>query len=274
MQTVPLLHIAFYQLVALDEPEQAAAWLRGLTTELIGSILVATEGINGVLAGSEAAIQEFEDVLRQDPRFATMPTKRSHCTTAPFARMKVHTKPEVVAVGLPPEAAGLPPGSVTLSPPAWRALIAQDDVVLLDNRNSFEFKLGHFQNAIDPGVNHFRDFPAYVQAHAAQWKNEGKRVAMYCTGGIRCEKLGGWMQHGLGLDVYQLDGGVLNYFQAMPDANKDWAGECFVFDNRIALDTRLRETATTAEQVYGDGPDANPNNVWRLQRARRLDESA
>jgi UPF0176 protein len=269
-----LSHIAFYRFVQLDEPEQVAIWLRGLTTELTGSILVASEGINGVLAGDDAALKAFEQALAQDPRFADMPTKRSQCTTAPFARMKVHTKPDVVAVGLPPDAASLPPGGVTLSPQAWREFITQDDVVLLDNRNSFEFTLGHFEGAVDPGVNHFRDFPAYVQAHADQWKTEGKRVAMYCTGGIRCEKLSGWMQHGLGLDVYQLEGGVLNYFQALPDANKDWTGECFVFDNRIALDTQLNETATTAEQVYADGAEANPNNAWRLQRAKRLDESA
>jgi UPF0176 protein len=267
-----LCHLAFYRLVEVADPAALAAYLREITAELTGSILVASEGINGVLAGSEAGLQKFKDALAQDPRFAGMPYKSSRCTTVPFARMKVHTKPEVVAVGLPPEATELPPGGVTLSPQAWRELITQDDVVLLDNRNSFEFKLGHFQGAIDPGVTHFRDFPAYVQAHAQQWKDEGKRVAMYCTGGIRCEKLGGWMQHGLGLDVYQLDGGVLNYFQTMPDADQDWMGECFVFDNRIALDTQLNETATTAEQVYGD-LDADPHNAWRLQRAKRLDES-
>ncbi|MFM2449650.1 MAG: hypothetical protein RIS44_2100 [Pseudomonadota bacterium] len=268
----PLCHIAFFRLVDVAQPEDLAAWLRKLTIELTGSILVASEGINGVLAGTQEALNTFQEALAQDPRFAGMPYKRSQCSTPPFARMKVHTKPEVVAVGLPAEAASLPLGGVTLSPQAWREFITQDDVVLLDNRNSFEFKLGHFQGAIDPGVTHFRDFPAYVQAHADQWKQQGKRVAMYCTGGIRCEKLGGWMQHGLGLDVYQLDGGVLNYFQALPDADKDWKGECFVFDNRIALDTQLNETATTAEQVYGD-LEADPHNAWRLQRAKRLDEA-
>lgn len=268
--TTGLFHIAFYQFVPLDAPEQVAAQLRAITADLKGSILVAREGINGVLAGTEVALQAFEDHMGRDARFARMPYKRSRCgATAPFGRMKVHTRPEIVAVGLPPEAAALPAGGVPVSPRDWRGLIAQDDVVVLDNRNSFEFKLGHFHGAVDPGVSHFRDFPAYVQAHADEWKRDGKRVAMYCTGGIRCDKLGGWMQHGLGLQVYQLDGGVLNYFQEMPDAGADWQGECFVFDNRIALDTRLQETATTAEQVYAGEPDGE----WRLQRARRLDES-
>jgi UPF0176 protein len=268
--TTALFHIAFYQFVPLDAPEQVAARLRAVTVDLKGSILVAREGINGVLAGTEAALRAFEQHMGQDARFAHMHYKRSRCgPTAPFGRMKVHTRPEIVAVGLPPEAAALPAGGVAVSPRDWRGLIARDDVVVLDNRNSFEFKLGHFNGAVDPGVSHFRDFPAYVQAHADEWKRDGKRVAMYCTGGIRCDKLGGWMQHGLGLQVYQLDGGVLNYFQAMPDADADWRGECFVFDNRIALDTRLQETATTAEQVYAGEPDGE----WRLQRARRLDES-
>jgi UPF0176 protein len=105
-----------------------------------------------------------------------------------------------------------------------------------------------------------------VQAHADQWKAEGKKVAMYCTGGIRCEKTGMWMEN-LGLDVYQLEGGILNFFQSLPDADRDWQGECFVFDNRIAIDTKLQETSTTADEVYNDSPD----EAWRLERAHRLD---
>lgn len=156
-----------------------------------------------------------------------------------------------------------------MDPLAWRALLDRDDVVVLDNRNSFEYRLGRFRGAIDPGVRNFRDFPAYVEAHAAQWKAEGKRVAMYCTGGIRCDKTSGWMS-GLGLDVLRLEGGILNYFAQVPDAERDWSGECFVFDNRIALDTHLQETETTLEQVYGD----DPADAWRLARARRLDAAA
>ena len=139
-------------------------------------------------------------------------------------------------------------------------------MVLLDNRNSFEFRLGRFHNAIDPQVTNFRDFPNYVSAHIDEWKRDGKRVAMYCTGGIRCEKTSAWMQD-MDIPVYQLEGGILNYFKAMPDAARDWEGECFVFDNRIALDTKLTETDTTLEDVYNDEPDGE----WRLARAKRLD---
>jgi UPF0176 protein len=259
-----LFHISFYKFVALHDPHAVAALLRLLAVDLLGSVLVANEGVNGVLAGTADALDAFEKALSElDRRFAGMAFKRSACRTPPFARLKVHVKPEIVAVGVP--GGGASPATC-ISPQQWRQLIAQDDVVVLDNRNSFEYRLGRFKNAVDPGVANFRDFPRYVEAHAQQWKAEGKTVAMYCTGGIRCEKTSAWMR-GLGLDVRELEGGILNYFLALPDADRDWEGECFVFDNRIALDSHLQETDTTAEQVYADEPDGE----WRLQRARRLD---
>lgn len=259
------LHTAFYKFVPLPDADAIVVWLRDLAAPLLGSVLVAPEGVNGVLAGSADALDAFELAVQHDPRFAGIAFKRSACKTAPFARLKVHRKAEIVAVGVP--AGAVLPGT-QVSPRAWRALLARDDVVVLDNRNSFEYRLGRFKNAVDPGVANFRDFPRYVEAHAAQWQAEGKTVAMYCTGGIRCEKTSAWMR-GLGLQVRELEGGILNYFQTLPDAEREWEGECFVFDNRIALDTRLQETDTTAEQVYADEPDGE----WRLQRAQRLDAS-
>lgn len=259
------LHTAFYKFVQLDDADAVVVWLRELAAQLLGSVLVAPEGVNGVLAGSAEVLDAFERAVQQDPRFAGIVFKRSACKTAPFARLKVHRKAEIVAVGVPPGA--VLPGT-QVSPLAWRALLAQDDVVVLDNRNSFEYRLGRFKNAVDPGVANFRDFPRFVEAHAPQWKAESKTVAMYCTGGIRCEKTSAWMR-GLGLEVRELEGGILNYFQALPDAEREWEGECFVFDNRIALNTHLQETDTTAEQVYAGEPDG----AWRLQRARRLDEA-
>jgi len=268
----PLLHTAFYKFAALADPDAVVTRLRELTHDLLGSILVAEEGINGVLAGSPAAVDAFEQALRTDAvfdgKFADIAFKRSACKTAPFARMKVHRKSEIVYLGVDDVDAVSKTG-IDVSPQEWRELIVQDDVVVIDNRNSFEYKLGKFRNAIDPGVDNFRDFSAYIEEHVPQWQSEGKRVAMYCTGGIRCEKTSAWMLD-MGVPVYQLEGGVLNYFQAMPDAEKDWEGECFVFDNRIALDTRLQETGTTLEDVYGGVPEWE----WRLQRARRLDEDS
>lgn len=265
-----LLHTAFYKFTPLPQPEQVAALLRELVSQqggdgLTGSILVAAEGINGMLAGTPQAVDRIEQALLQDPAFAGaftgMVFKRSACTTRPFGKMKVHVKKEIVPLGI--EGVDARRTGINVSPQDWRELIKDPDLVLLDNRNSFEYRLGHFQGAIDPQVINFRDFPAYVRAHAAQWKAQGKRVAMYCTGGIRCEKTSAWMLD-MDLPVYQLEGGILNYFQQMPDAERDWQGECFVFDNRVALDTRLQETASTLEDVYGD------DDAWRLARARRL----
>lgn len=260
---MPLFHIAFYRFVALPDADTFAHHLRHLTCDLTGSVLVAEEGVNGVLAGPAPALDAFEAALTADARFAGMVFRRTACTTPPFARMKVHRRPEIVAVG---RGGGEAMGGTAVSPEAWRDLMGRDDVVVLDNRNAFEYRLGHFKGAVDPGVHHFRDFPEYVEAHAAQWKAEGRRVAMYCTGGIRCDKTSGWMA-GLGLDVLRLDGGILNYFERLPDAARDWDGECFVFDNRIALDTHLQETGTTPEDVYA----GDPADAWRLARARRLD---
>jgi UPF0176 protein len=270
-QPPALLHTAFYKFTRLAQPEAVAERLRQLVSPqidgLTGSVLVAAEGINGMLAGMPQALDRIEQALLRDSAFAGafdgMDFKRSACTTRPFARMKVHVKKEIVPLGI--EGVDARRTGIDVSPRDWRELIADPDLVLLDNRNSFEYRLGHFEGAIDPGVSNFRDFPAYVRAHAAQWKAQGKRVAMYCTGGIRCEKTSAWMLD-MGLSVYQLEGGILNYFRQMPDAQKDWRGECFVFDNRVALDTRLQETATALEDVYAQEADG----AWRLARGRRL----
>ncbi|MEY2952534.1 MAG: hypothetical protein RLZZ401_621 [Pseudomonadota bacterium] len=265
MTTLPmpsLLHTAFYKLTPVADPQAAAAQLRALAAGLTGSVVLAPEGISGALAGSAPQVLALEQALLAHPFWAGMAFKHSACTTAPFARLKVQVKPHTVAMALVQSPVDR---HNALDPQAWRALIAQPDVVLLDNRNSFEWRLGHFKGANDPEVANFRDFPARITHQAASWRAQGRRVAMYCTGGIRCEKSAGWMRD-LGLQVYQLDGGILRYFEAMPDAHNDWTGECFVFDNRIALDTHLQETATTLEDVYQSEPD----EAWRLARARRL----
>ena len=142
--------------------------------------------------------------------------------------------------------------------------------MVLDNRNHFEWRLGRFRGAVDPQVPNFRDFRAWVLAQAPAWRAEGRPVAMYCTGGIRCDKTAPWLRS-LGLQVRQLQGGILGYFEALPDAARDWQGECFVFDNRIALDTQLQQTATGPAQVYDP---TQPEEAWRLERARRLQAAA
>jgi len=268
-----LTHSSFYKFVPLADPDAVVEVLRELVAPLTGSILVAEEGISGALAAPLHLLQAFEQAVQHDPRlqgaFTGMAFKHSECATRPFWKVRVHRKKEIVALGVEGVTGVTREQSdrTHVSPQQWRELIARDDVVVIDNRNHFEYRLGRFKNAIDPKVDNFRDFPSYLQAQAPQWKAEGKRVAMYCTGGIRCEKTSAWMQNDLGLEVFQLDGGIVSYFQALPDADRDWEGECFVFDNRVAIDTHLKETPTTVEQVYNDAPD----EAWRLVRAKRLD---
>ena len=268
MPAPDLFHDAFYKFVDIADVDGNASTLRELTAALTGVVLVAREGINGTMAGTAAALDAFRVALAADPRlegrYTGITYKRSPCVTAPFQKMKVHSRPEILPLGVEGvNAVGHVGHQVT--PPQWRELLNDPNVVVIDNRNHFEVRLGRFRNAVDPMVRNFRDFPAYIKAQLPTWQAEGKQVAMYCTGGIRCEKTSAWL-HERGVPVLQLEGGILNYFAQMPDAERDWSGECFVFDNRIALDTRLQETGTTAEQVYA----SDPSEAWRLRRAQQL----
>lgn len=271
-----LLHSSFYRFWPVADPLALAAQVRAMAQGLTGLIVLATEGINGAVAGAPEAVQAFEGALQASGALsdAARPLRFKHsaCMTPPFGRLKVSVKPEIVALELP-GATDLPApdehDASHLGPQAWRELMARDDVVLLDNRNHFEVRLGRFRGAVDPGVQHFRDFVAYVEAHAPAWRAAQRPVAMYCTGGVRCDKTAPWMRS-LGLTVFQLDGGILNHLQSMPDAERDWEGECFVFDKRIALDAHLQETGTDAEAVFDP---ALPDEAWRLARAKRLDEA-
>jgi UPF0176 protein len=270
----PFVHSAFYRFVPLADPAAAAAELRTLGLGLHGAMVVAGEGLNGAVSGPPPVVQAFEDALCRGDALGCacrgMGFHRSACDRDPFGRLKVLVRPEIVALGTPGQAS-LPLPDVEdashVGPAEWRALMARDDVVLLDNRNHFEVRLGRFRGAWDPGVRRFSDFVDRVQQHAPAWRAQGRPVAMYCTGGIRCDKAAPWMRS-LGLEVYQLRGGILGYFRDEPVAARDWEGECFVFDKRVAVDTALRETATTADDVF-DPQD--PGERWRLERARRLE---
>jgi len=263
-------HDAFYKFVALADPDDTVEALRevceAIDPPVRGSILVAEEGINGMLAGGEEALAAFRTALT-DPRFAgafaDMVFKRSACKQQPFGRLKVKRKREIVPLGIDGVDATARTG-INLSPEQWREFLEQEDVVVIDNRNDFEYRLGHFKGAVNPEVNNFRDFPDYVRANREAW--QGKKVAMYCTGGIRCEKTSSWLLDD-GLAVYQLEGGILNFLQQMPDAERDWQGECFVFDDRVALDSHLQETDTDLDAVYDPNKD---DERWRLERAQRL----
>lgn len=281
------LHSSFYRFTPLADAAAAAQAVRGLAQGVTGAITLAhgvtgaitlaPEGLSGAVAGTPAAVQAFEAALVASPAFGGalrgLVFKHSHGHTAPYARLKVNVKPELVALGLPGAEALPPPDEEDdshLSPAQWRALLDDGRAVVLDNRNHFEWRLGRFRGAVDPQVPNFRDLRAWVAAQAPAWRAEGRPVAMYCTGGIRCDKTAPWLRS-LGLQVLQLRGGILGYFQALPDAERDWQGECFVFDNRIALDTRLQPTATGPTQVYDP---AQADEAWRLARALRLQAAA
>lgn len=248
-------HIAFYRFIEVADVNPVVQRLRELTTGLGGSVVVAPEGVNGMLAGAPPQLDAFLAAASTDALtgalFAGIDMKRTTYERPPFRRCTVKGKKEIVPLGIdgldmPSRMADVHAADV---PPAqWRDLIHRDDVVVLDNRNSFEYGVGHFEHAVDPGVENFRDFTAYVRAHADEWRENGTTVAMYCTGGIRCEKSSPWMQD-LGLDVRQLQGGILNYFAQVPDAERDWHGECFVFDERVTLDTKLHDVGRRAEEI-------------------------
>ncbi|MFN8509467.1 MAG: rhodanese-like domain-containing protein [Deinococcaceae bacterium] len=235
-----LYHDSFYRFVNLENPKQWVSDLRDLCMllELKGTILVAQEGLNGMLAGSEENLNRFWKHLNAQSNFESLRPKRTQSSEMPFKHLKIKEKKELVPLGIPNVDAVAQTG-VQVSPEAWRTLIQDDNVILIDNRNSFEFELGTFKGAINPQVRRFRDFADYVLENEATWK--GKKIAMFCTGGIRCEKASSWMMD-LGFDVYQLEGGILNYFAQVADAEKDFTGECFVFDGRELLSTHLQET--------------------------------
>jgi UPF0176 protein len=262
-----LVHSAFYQFVHISQPEELAVWLRKICDGINGSILVASEGINGTIAGTLPNIERFEDRLKHHTLFERMAFKHSACTTPPFGLFRVHVKPEIVQMGVANvDAVQHQPNAV--SPQQWAELIEKDNIVLLDNRNRFEFDLGHFKGAINPDVSHFKDFPEYVEAHLPEWQAAGKKVAMYCTGGIRCDKTSAWLSE-KGVDSFVLEGGILNFLNHQPGSSL-FEGDCFVFDNRLALNTKLEQSKINAEQVFANEPDAQ----WRIARAKKLLESA
>lgn len=269
------------------DPPAAARALRSLAQAggLLGAVTLAPEGISGAVAGSATAVAAFEDALRRGrpapdgwPALPGLAFKHSACgdgLPAPFGRLQVGVKPELVALGLGRAGQGLPAADERdashLDPLAWRAWLRQrTDAVLLDNRNHFEWRLGRFKGAADPQVDHFSGFVDTVRAQAPQWRAAGRPVAMYCTGGIRCDKTAPWLRS-LGLQVLQLQGGVLAYFEALQaaglDPAEDWQGSCFVFDRRLALDTQLQPAGLSADQVFDP---QRPDEAWRLARARQL----
>jgi UPF0176 protein len=203
-----------------------------------GTLLLAAEGINGTVAGSAAAIKKLVEFLQVEPAIAGMELKYSHASEMPFKRMKVRLKKEIVTMGVDDID---PLKSVGTYVPAqdWNALMSDPDTILIDTRNDYETAIGTFQGALDPQTKTFREFPQWVENHREEL--EGKKIAMFCTGGIRCEKATAFVK-GLGFDdVFHLKGGILKYLEDVPAEQSRWEGECFVFDERVSVGHGLIE---------------------------------
>lgn len=230
---------ALYHFAALpDFAEQRAALLR-LCVDLgvTGTLLLAREGINGTIAGRREAIDEVLASLRSDPRLATLEHKESLSETQPFRRMKVKLKREIVTMGVD----GIDPNRLVgtyVEPEDWNVLLADPEVVLVDTRNDYEVELGLFEGARDPKTRSFREFPDYVRANLDPKRD--RKVAMYCTGGIRCEKATAYLLEQGFEQVFHLKGGILNYLERVPEQDSRWRGECYVFDDRVTVDHRLQ----------------------------------
>lgn len=231
---------AFYRFVALPDYKALRGPLQQRCEDLglNGTILLASEGINGTVAGPEAGVRRLFERLGEDARLADIPFKESWSEKPPFYRMKVRLKKEIVSMGV----SGIDPASRVgeyVSPERWNELIGRDDVRLVDTRNDYEVHLGRFQGAEDPNTQSFREFPEWANQHLDPEKD--KHVAMYCTGGIRCEKATAYLLEQGFEHVYHLDGGILNYLEHIDRDASAWEGECFVFDNRVTVDHDLAE---------------------------------
>ena len=230
-----LIVSAAYKFVRIDDPRGLRDWiLDGLRMrDMKGTILVAPEGINGTVSGTPAATQEFFQVLRADPRFQDIEVK--HATTAahPFQRLKVKLKREIVTLRAP-EADPTTRVGTYVDPADWNVLIRDPDVLVVDTRNSYEVAQGSFERAVDPGTRNFAQWPQFVASNLDPQRH--RRIAMFCTGGIRCEKASAHLlAHGFE-EVYHLKGGILNYLAKVPAEESLWRGTCFVFDERGSVD--------------------------------------
>ncbi len=235
-----LVVAALYQFVELPDYRRIRAPLLDIcmSHELRGTLLLAEEGINGTIAGTREGIDAVKQWLDADGRFDRMEYKESlmDAKGVPFYRMKVKLKKEIVTLGVPGISPKMKVGRYVM-PEDWNALINDPETITVDTRNDYEYEVGTFKGAINPETKTFREFPGWVADNLDPKKH--KRVAMFCTGGIRCEKSTSYLLEQGFEEVYHLKGGVLNYFDQVPHTESKWEGECFVFDNRVTVNHQL-----------------------------------
>lgn len=240
----PYYVIGFYRFTAITDREALQGAIREQfeALELKGSIYLAEEGINGGIAGTHANLYTFLNWLEQDERFRGLRVQWSESETMPFYRAKVRLKNEIVTIGVPDVDPTRNVGTY-VKPEEWNALIQREDVILIDTRNDYEYRLGHFEKAINPDTPSFRAFPAYIRENPDIDKD--RPVAMYCTGGIRCEKATSYLIEQGFRKVFHLEGGILKYLEQIEEADSLWSGDCFVFDQRTALGHGLQASAAS-----------------------------
>jgi len=231
---------ALYHFVRLDDYKNLQQPLLDLMlqNQVKGTLLLASEGINGTIAGDRAGIDTILAWLKSDPRLQALDHKESYDDSYPFYRSKVKLKKEIVTMGVE----GIDPNrkvGTHVPPQEWNDLISDPEVLLIDTRNDYEVEIGSFKNAINPNTTSFREFPEYVKQELDSAKH--KKVAMYCTGGIRCEKSTAYLKEKGFEEVYHLQGGILKYLEEVPQEESMWQGECFVFDNRVAVNHSLEK---------------------------------
>ncbi|ETA51339.1 rhodanese-related sulfurtransferase [Ponticoccus alexandrii] len=231
---------ALYHFTRFEDPAALRQPLIDLCTaeRITGTLLLASEGINGTVAGPRDGIDRLLAHIRSLPGCADLEWKLSTAMERPFARLKVRLKREIVTMGQP----DVDPRARTghyVEPAEWNALIRSPDVAVIDTRNDYEVAIGTFEGAVDPKTDSFRDFPAWWEANKDRFHN--KRIAMFCTGGIRCEKSTNWLMAQGVEEVYHLKGGILKYLEEIPEADSTWQGDCFVFDGRVSVGHGLVE---------------------------------
>lgn len=240
MTDKPVIVAALYHFARLDTYRELQKPLAELCCKagLKGTLLLASEGINGTVAGPRAGIDAMLAFLRARPELAGLEHKESFADTMPFYRLKVRLKKEIVTMGVP----GTDPTRIVgtyVAPEDWNDLIADPDTIVVDTRNDYEVKIGTFENAVNPETATFREFPDWVRRNENALR--GKKIAMFCTGGIRCEKATAFVKSLGHDDVFHLKGGILKYLEEVPKDQSTWQGECFVFDGRVSVGHGLRE---------------------------------
>jgi UPF0176 protein len=231
---------ALYKFVTLEKFQDLRQPLLKVMeyNKIRGTLLLASEGINGTVASNRQGIDALLAWFEKDARLGNIVVKESFETSNPFNRIKVKLKKEIVTMGIE----GIDPKQVVgtyVKPKDWNALISDPDVVLVDTRNAYEVKVGTFEGALNPNTTNFREFPQYVRDNLDPKAN--KKVAMFCTGGIRCEKSTAYLKEQGFDEVYHLEGGILKYLEEVPEADTMWQGECFVFDNRVTVNHQLEK---------------------------------